>query len=29
MDAYVRLLNAPLEFYRSGNEGARGEGGGR
>jgi DNA anti-recombination protein RmuC len=28
MDAYVRLLNAPLEFYRSGNEGARGEGGG-
>ena len=28
MDAYVRLLNAPLEFYRAGSEGARSEGGG-
>ena len=28
IDAYVRLLNAPLEFYRAGAEGARGEGSG-
>ena len=26
IDAYVRLLNAPLEFYRASMEGARGEG---
>jgi DNA anti-recombination protein RmuC len=28
IDAYVKLLNAPLEFYRGGAEGARGEGSG-
>ena len=28
IDAYVKLLNAPLEFYRAGAEGARGEGSG-
>ena len=28
IDAYARLLNAPLEFYRAGAEGARGEGSG-
>ncbi len=29
MDAYVRLLNAPLEFYKASTEGAGGEGSGR
>jgi DNA anti-recombination protein RmuC len=29
MDAYVRLLNAPLEFYRAGTQGTADEGGGR
>jgi wobble nucleotide-excising tRNase len=28
IDAYVKLLNVPLEFYRAGAEGARGEGSG-
>jgi DNA anti-recombination protein RmuC len=29
MEAYVRLLNAPLEFYRAGTQGTGDEGGGR
>ena len=29
MDAYVRLLNAPLEFYRAGTQGTGDESGGR
>ena len=29
IDAYVRLLNAPLEFYRAGTQGTGDEGGGR
>jgi DNA anti-recombination protein RmuC len=29
MDAYVRLLNAPLEFYRAGTQGTGDEGGAR
>ena len=29
MDAYARLLNAPLEFYKASTEGAGGEGSGR
>jgi DNA anti-recombination protein RmuC len=29
MDAYVKLLNAPLEFYRAGTQGTGDEGGGR
>jgi DNA anti-recombination protein RmuC len=29
MDAYVRLLNAPLEFYRAGTQGTADEGSGR
>ena len=29
MDAYVRLLNTPLEFYKASTEGAGGEGSGR
>jgi DNA anti-recombination protein RmuC len=28
IDAYMKLLSAPLEFYRAGAEGARGEGSG-
>ncbi len=29
VDAYVKLLNAPLEFYKASTEGAGGQGGGR
>lgn len=29
IDAYVQLLNAPLEFYKASTERAKGEGGGR